>query len=163
MEIHHAIGEVRVFARAAGARRRRAPGTRSNFPARVDIPGKCILSRVSVIFGSSWVELGGVYLKSLPAFEYTRILWPTTRKYPPLGRVRNDRTSGGQSEQFHFRTEQRHQGGAIGGHLIICDGDAALKEPSISRQRLSAKMHNLKLKIVCGEPGAQICITPAMG
>ena len=67
-----------------------------------------------------------------------------------------------QNDEFHFRTEERHQGGAIGGHLIICDGDAALKESSISRQRLSAKMHKLKLKIVCGKPGAPFCITSAM-
>ena len=31
MEIRHAIGEVRVFARAAGARRRRAPGSAERF------------------------------------------------------------------------------------------------------------------------------------
>ena len=61
---------------------------------------------------------------------------------------------GDQNDEFHFRTEQRLQGGAAGGYLIICDGDAALKEPSISRQRLSAKTHKLKFKIVCGELGA---------
>ena len=58
--------------------------------------------------------------------------------------------------------KQRHQGGAIAGHLTLCDGDAALKEPSISRQQLSANVHKLKFKIVCGKPGARICITSAM-
>ena len=52
----------------------------------------------------------------------------------------------GQSEQFHFRTEQRLQGGAAGGYLNVCEGDAALKESSDFKEAIEGKNAQLEVK-----------------